>query len=376
MPEKKKILIWQWGRYGAGPRLAFELARALKRHCHMDVLLSLAGGAELLETPGCRQLVDFPVKTYGSPGQFMVRTARIGGILAPLVRRLEHERPDVALVVMPSYWDIFLIRHLQRLAIPVVSIIHDAANHPGDSFQAIQWVQRYMIRHSSGIITLTDYIAGNLKKQGYLEQRAHRTMGHPALTFPDLRLPPPQPPGFPRHGALRLLLAGRLRRYKGIDLFLQALPLMDSARLDIRISGVIGDKGLLDQVRNTPQIDVRNNWMSERAFISHIDWADMVVLPYMEASQSGIIPTAYARRRPVVATPVGGLPEQVKHGVTGLLTGEATPQSIAQAVSLCLDAPERVASCAEQAYMLARNDLGWERFSHHLAELLSVQMQI
>ncbi len=47
--------------------------------------------------------------------------------------------------------------------------------------------------------------------------------------------------------------------------------------------------------------------------------ADVVVLPYVEASQSGAVPLAYAAEKPVVVTAVGGLPEAVEDGRTGLV---------------------------------------------------------
>jgi hypothetical protein len=46
-----RILVWQWGRFGSGPRYALELARVLRDQCGHEALLSLAEGAELLQNP-------------------------------------------------------------------------------------------------------------------------------------------------------------------------------------------------------------------------------------------------------------------------------------------------------------------------------------
>lgn len=371
MGIKIKTLIWQWGRFGAGPRIAFELARALEQHCGMKVVLSLAEGAELLETAMCREAVNIPIKTYNSAIQFATRTVMIRKVLAPLLRRLESERPDVAISVMPGYWDLFLIRHLRRLGIPVITIIHDAGNHPGDRLQLINLLQKTMIRQSSAIVTLTDFVASSLRAQGLLKDKKHLTIPHPALTFPDLTPPPPHPPEYPQHKSLRLLLTGRLRTYKGAEMFLQAAAMIDPERLSIRIAGALNDKTLLARAKDMANVDMQSDWLSEKTFLSNIDWSDVVIIPYVEASQSGIIPVAYGRRRPVIATPVGGLSEQVVHKVTGLMSTNISPEAIAQAISSFLDRPDLLQAYAENAYLHAQNELSWKQIGRQFSDLSS-----
>ena len=60
--------------------------------------------------------------------------------------------------------------------------------------------------------------------------------------------------------------------------------------------------------------------------------ANVVVLPYIEATQSGVVPVAYTFGKPVVATTVGGLPEQVEHEQTGLLVPPRDERALADAV--------------------------------------------
>jgi glycosyltransferase involved in cell wall biosynthesis len=60
--------------------------------------------------------------------------------------------------------------------------------------------------------------------------------------------------------------------------------------------------------------------------------ADLVVLPYESATQSAIVPIAYAFERPVLATRVGGLPEAVRDGETGLLVEPRNPTALAEAI--------------------------------------------
>ena len=371
MAGEPKILVWQWGRFGAGPRIAFELATAMRRHCGMDVLLSLSDSAELCASPICRDAVDLPVKTYDTTGQFAARTLMYRQHFPPLFSHLERNRPTVALSIMPGYWDVFMIRRLRRLGIPVVTIVHDAANHPGDRQQFIHWMQRIMIKESTAIITLTDFVAQCLRDQGRLAAQDHRTIAHPALTFPDLKLPTVHPPEYPERTPLRILLTGRLRKYKGIELFLQAISMIDPGRIEVRITGSVNDQALLARAEDLPHMQLQIGWLSEQTFVSQLDWSDVVVFPYMEASQSGIIPTAYGRRRPVIVTPVGGLPEQVGHEITGLVTGDLSAEAIAQAILRFLDTPDLLKSCADRAYQCAQKELSWQQVGRSFADYLS-----
>ncbi len=58
----------------------------------------------------------------------------------------------------------------------------------------------------------------------------------------------------------------------------------------------------------------------------------MVALPYTEASQSGVVSTAYGFGKPVVVTDVGSIPEIVDDGVTGLIVPPRDPAALAEAI--------------------------------------------
>ena len=74
-----------------------------------------------------------------------------------------------------------------------------------------------------------------------------------------------------------------------------------------------------------------------------------MVLPYLEASQSGVIPAAFAAGRPVVVTPVDGLVEQVRDGVNGVVAGAATAEALADALRRLAADPALLATCTAGA---------------------------
>ncbi len=365
-----KVLVWQWGRFGAGPRYALELAQALSQQCGYETLLSLAEGAELMQDPALRSAVDLPLYTYANAQEFIRRSLGIGNVLRPIMARLEARPPDVALVTMMGYWDIFLIRRLRRLGVPVVVIAHDAEVHPGDRFHLLVRLQRRLMRLSDGVITLTDFVARQIKARLSLAGKMRATIPLPAFAFVDLNLPPPQLPDAAPDRPLRLLMAGRLKRYKGLELLAGALKLLRDMPLSLRVVGSPQDRSEIAALAALPGVEFDLGWKSDRELMAHLDWADACVLPYVEASQSGVVPMSFKRARPVIATPVGGLPEQVRHGNTGLITHTVTPESFAAAIRRFNEDRSLLSRLGANALRHAEVDLSWQSLAPRFAEVL------
>lgn len=97
--------------------------------------------------------------------------------------------------------------------------------------------------------------------------------------------------------------------------------------------------------------------------------ADVVVLPYLEASQSGVLQLAYAFRRPVIATHVGGLPEAVTSGKTGILVPPHDTGALAGALADLLRDRQRCKVLGEQAYAVAEKRYGWDLIARATREV-------
>lgn len=302
-----RILVWQWGRYGSAPRFAALLADGLAAIPGVAVTLSLASGAEILRSdapPRC----DLPVKTYETMLGLFWRVAAAPFLVHRLTRRIAALRPDVAVCAMAGPLDLVMAAALRLLRIPFVVLAHDADAHPGDGFPMQMWLQRRLCNRAMTVAALSTHV-GTLLRQ----QKLAGTPGRPLIHLNHPPMPYAIKPSPADPGTFRLLSFGRLLPYKGLDLLADGLRrLGPRPGLAVRVVGSGPESATLAALRALPGVTVENRWVPEDEVGTLLGWADAVVLPYREASQSGVAAAALAARRQVVATNVGGLAEQLR----------------------------------------------------------------
>jgi glycosyltransferase involved in cell wall biosynthesis len=138
-------------------------------------------------------------------------------------------------------------------------------------------------------------------------------------------------------GGRAVLFFGRLSPYKGLETFYDAARLIAARVPDARF--IIAGRPIDGYTPPPPpslpppaRIDVAERYLSAAEATALLRDAAVVVCPYRDASQSGVVLSAYAFGVPVVATNVGGLPEYVLPERTGLIVPVGDAQAIADAV--------------------------------------------
>jgi len=132
-----------------------------------------------------------------------------------------------------------------------------------------------------------------------------------------------------------ILFFGRIWEYKGLEYLIRAEPLVTSRfpQAKIAIAGKGEDFTRYRRMMSNPErFVICNEYISEEKRTELFSRASIVVLPYIEASQSGVIPIAYRFAKPVIATNVGGLPDMVEHGRTGYLVPPRDETALANAI--------------------------------------------
>ncbi len=155
---------------------------------------------------------------------------------------------------------------------------------------------------------------------------------------------------------------------------MRAFPLIKKevqrARLFIVGSGDLGPyQDILKEIGEA-DIEIENRWIADEEIGSYFARAHLAVCPYIEASQSGLIPLAYVFKVPVVATHVGGLKEQVEHGRTGLLVPPNDPLKFARACIEILKDSEKRKWMGEQGFNKAQREWNWDMITEKVLESL------
>ncbi len=333
-----RLLIWQWGRFGAGPRVAAELARACRALPEVEVVLSLAEGAEVMQGPA-PPCCELPMRTYGGIASFSARLLAMPRLVPQLTRRIEALGVTAALCAMPGPLDLAMGAAVHRAGRRFALMVHDADPHPGDGFPLQMQLQRRLIGQADALVALSTHVAERLRQTGAASGKPLLRSGLPPFVFATTPLPPPGA----HPGPFRLLSFGRLLPYKGLDLLADSLAaLAPRAGIEVRVVGQGPASAALARLAAMPNVTVENRWVPEGQVAELLGWADGLVLSHREASQSGVAAAAIAAGRRVVATRVGGLVEQLGGEALATLC-EPDAAAIAAAITQMMASPHQAA---------------------------------
>lgn len=302
-------IVVYWGRRGGGLYL-FDLFVEECKERDIPIIPSTRPTASRQD--GQLPFISFiNVRAWFIARKSLLRQANQGGIRS-------------VVFIMSSPWDLFLGMRLEKSGVEVVRIIHDANPHPGEKFPPNFWIN-LLTKDCSRIVTLSNYVARQLIT-------SHRVDPTKIMvcSFPTPKIENNQPN---KDSSLKkILLIGRGKKYQGQKLLEEAWDLIDKTDKALVIAG----EGFKPNPKHS-DIEYKNWWMTREEMIEEISTSDLVVFPYIEASQSGTIPICRALGIPVLVTPVGGLIEQVENSSTGLISERISADSIAQGIRICFE---------------------------------------
>lgn len=282
-----------------------------------------------------------------------------------IIRRIRRFRPDVIHFQKQHLW--FNLALLLLREYPLVVSIHDPEPHLGDK-NALKTPRMFW---ELGYRRADRVIAHNQSMKKVIIER----LGIDPAGIDVVPLVERGDEGAQRETSEEedlVLFFGRIWAYKGLDYLIRAEPLISSRvpQAKIVIAGRGDDFAPYRRLMKNPQrFIVHNEFVSDEKRAELFRRACVVVLPYVEATQSGVIPVAYTYGKPVVATAVGGLPEQVEHGRTGLLVPPQNESALAEAIVSLLQDKSLRRQLGVQGQQKARNEWSAEAVA---AKTLSV----
>lgn len=289
--------------------------------------------------PGTTQYSDEP-----APEDLIIHTAinSVNPINWIVVgRQIAREKPDIILVrfwipLMGPALGTILRRVRKNKHTRIIALTDNIRPHekrPGDA-----WFTRYFINSCDAFITMSAKVMEDLRaieKNKPAQQVAHPLYDNfgEAIGKGDAR----DALGLSRNDKI-ILFFGFIRKYKGLDLLLEAMSdsRIRAAGIRLLVAGEFyeDEKGYLDLIERLGIGDLlimRTQFIPDRDVARYFCAADLVVQPYRNATQSGVTPLAYHFEKPMVVTDVGGLPAMVPDHRAGLVCA-AAPEPIASAI--------------------------------------------
>jgi glycosyltransferase involved in cell wall biosynthesis len=305
--EKMRFVLIYFGRRGGG--VGF----------HQDLYYELENGPNKVSSVTTSDLesshaIDGEFKVHIKGSKFkLLRSIRIimqSKAILDYLNNLEDEIFLMFTMLHPA--DLFLRLLLRVKGKKVISIIHDDRSHSGEYFPP-RVIVRIITHLSQTNLYLSEYVA---KRNG--EDQINRVFDFPKSRTENIH--------DSNHKDIDILMYGRIKNYKGIDLFARAISeFKKSYKIVIAGSG----QSVL------PQASQINRWLTDSEIELLLKRSKIVVCPYIEATQSGIVNQAHKFGVPVVVTPVGALPEQINEN-NGIISKSCQPQDLAEAIETAL----------------------------------------
>jgi len=271
--------------------------------------------------------------------------------------RLKKEKPDIIVV---RYWLPFMgpcfgtiLRRVQKNRYTKVICLADNVvpheKRPGDNA-----FTKYFLKSCDAFITMSEKVMNDLKS--FEPNKPAKLVAHPLY---DNFGPAVSKTAARDHLGLAqneriILFFGFIRKYKGLDLLLEAISILNqpnikhpaspdsggiavtTSNIKLLIAGEFyeNEKPYYDQIDKLgirEQVILRTGFIPDNEVAFYLCSADAVIQPYRHATQSGVTPLAYHFEKPMIVTNVGGLPAMVSHERSGLIA-EPDPASIARAI--------------------------------------------
>ena len=261
-------------------------------------------------------------------------------------------QPDVVHVTSAQEWNpalgMFVHHSLHK---PLIYTIHDVIHHEGTPFyfKITEGIFRGM---PDGLVVLTDQGKQILTDKGVDPEKILVAPHGVYDFFTKYKTGVPQ--------QKQILFFGRIEPYKGIHVLLEAArPLLDeNPEWSLHIAGG-GDVEPYRELLSHPRIKLTNRFIRDEEVAEFMEQAAIVALPYLSASQSGVIPTAFAFGKPVIASAVGGIPDMVRDRETGLLIPPDDPGALRAALSELMQDTSLCERLGEAGKKFAETELSW-----------------
>lgn len=230
-----------------------------------------------------------------------------------------------------DWWTLFwapavalMARGLSRRGVRVAFLCHNLFDHDSGAIKR-KFAKFLLSSANTYLVHSTDQ-----KKSLEAAFRGKTVVMHPIPPYDQF---PPPSIKLPKRGRLELLFFGFIRPYKGLDVLINALAMLNDMQVYLTVVGEpwCSPEELRKRIETTyaPNIDLHLDYVDDQTAANFFSRADLVVLPYLSASGSAVAAMAFHYECPILATRTGAFPDVIDDGKTGFLVDTGSPEQLA-----------------------------------------------
>ena len=263
--------------------------------------------------------------------------------------KLYREKPDLIIVrfwipfLAPCLGSILKIAQLNKHT-KVISIIDNMIPH--EKRMGDRLLTKYFVKTVDGFIAMSEKVKNDIKT---FSHKPVSISPHPIFNHfgnPITKMEARTQLGLPQQDKI-ILFFGYIRKYKGLDLLIQAMANETIKNLGIQLI-IVGEfyedastyHDLVNALGLQNRISFYSNYIPDGEVKNYVCSADFIIQPYKNATQSGVTPLAYHFEKPMLVTNVGGLADTVPHLKTGIVVAP-TAEEIAKGIETLYELGEK-----------------------------------
>jgi glycosyltransferase involved in cell wall biosynthesis len=263
--------------------------------------------------------------------------------------KLYREKPDLIIVrfwipfLAPCLGTILKIAQLNKHT-KVISIIDNMIPH--EKRMGDRLLTKYFVKTVDGFIAMSEKVKNDIKT---FSHKPVSISPHPIFNHfgdPITKMEARTQLGLPQQDKI-ILFFGYIRKYKGLDLLIQAMANETIKNLGIQLI-IVGEfyedastyHDLVNALGLQNRISFYSNYIPDGEVKNYVCSADFIIQPYKNATQSGVTPLAYHFEKPMLVTNVGGLADTVPHLKTGIVVAP-TAEEIAKGIETLYELGEK-----------------------------------
>ena len=289
-------------------------------------------------------------------------------------REIRDWKPDVLIVRYWMSWfapSLGYITRRMKKHCKVISILDNVIPHEPHFFDAP--LTKYFLKGSTGCVTLCEAVSKDLLKLS--PDKKYTVIQHPLYSHFGQKLAREEAErrlGL-EPGRKNLLFFGLIRTYKGLDILLEAFGKLSDEYQLIIAGEPYGSfdkyQQIIDTLPNKDRIRMNLKYIKDSEVKDYFSAADLAVLPYRSATQSGISSVSYHFEVPMIVTDTGGLKETIGDRGTGIVADECTPECILKEIHRFFSEPGLQEECIRNI-RLEKERLSWNTFVLKLEDFI------